>query len=262
MTTSWSDDVVLVTGGTKGIGKATTLQLLERGATVVATYHADTDAAVELETEASETDGTLVVSQFDVSNQSAVDDRISEIFADQGAITRVVNNAGVLAGHLDPLYMMDEDDWDRIMDVNLKGMYNVTRSVLRETIRTDEQLSLTSIVNVSSVGGEIGTKAAASYTASKAGVVGLTKTLAKELSRRDVRVNAVVPGYTDTPMADAISFPGRQREEIITDRSDETLTGRLADPDEIANVIVFLASDQASYVTGASWTVDGGRSIH
>lgn len=258
---SWDSTVMLVTGGTKGIGRATTLQLLERGATVAANYCSDVEAAEELQAAAEQKPGDLVLSRFDVSDQTSVDEHVSSIWEEQGKITHVVNNAGILTDYVDPVHMMDEEDWDRIVDVNLKGMYNVTKCVVRQMVGNRREAPLESVVNVSSIGGMVGIKAETNYAASKSGVLGLTRTLSKELERYDVRVNAIVPGYTKTDIVADFSFPGRSHEELREELRDGLILDRFAEPKEVANVIRFLSSDEASYVTGATWEVDGGRTI-
>ncbi|MEU1463070.1 SDR family NAD(P)-dependent oxidoreductase [Streptomyces sp. NPDC005727] len=234
----------LVTGGARGIGRATVLALAEQGAAVTACYVNESEQVGTLRAELAQlgADGTLVRCDIADHGQAA---RLSAGAREQyGPIDVVVNNAGVIS-HL-PLTDLSPDEWHRVLDTNLSGMYHVIRGALPHLTKA------ASIVNISSAVAHHGMPAAAHYVASKAGVMGLTRALAKELGPRGVRVNCIASGLVETDQMKAVTAEGRAAyEQRISLR-------RLGRPAEIADAVLFLASDAARYVTGATLDVDGG----
>jgi len=239
-----SEDVALVTGGTRGIGRATVRLLAERGATVVANYYSDHDAAERTAQEFADLPGEVTVMQFDVADYDAVAGAVAEIEEDHGDISILVNNAGIMQNTL--LMRMDPAQWQAVVDTNLTGTFNCTREVGRSMVLGDGG----SIVCVSSIAAQHGWAGQSNYAASKAGIEGFVRSLAREMSSGDVRVNAVAPGYTQTELYE-------ERAEGAT--PDDIPMERTADPVEIAEAICFLASDRASYITGETLRADGGR---
>lgn len=242
-----SGEVAVVTGGTRGIGRETAETFAARGATTVATYRADEDAAADARAALAEYEAPTEVVQFDVGDWESVDGAFDRIDAEHGTVTALVNNAGVFERDL--FVRMDPEDWESTIQTNLTGTFNCTRKVARSMLLGDGG----AIVNVTSVAGLRGWAGQAHYAASKAGVVGLTRSLARELADRDVRVNAVAPGYTETSMVEDLAPGGAS----ITDE-EPIPQDRVADPAEIAECIAFLASERASYLTGEVVRVDGG----
>ncbi|PSP80468.1 short-chain dehydrogenase [Halobacteriales archaeon QS_1_68_20] len=250
-------ETVLVTGGTRGIGKEAGRLFLEHGATVVLNYHDDDEAAEQARSDLSSTGpGEVHLGKFDVADEVAVDEAVEAIWEEYGPIRHLVNNAGVLA-NVGPLVGMERDDWDSVVDVNLGGAFNVVRAVGKRMVLAGIDGS---IVNVSSITARRGFPGEIHYGASKGGLVSMTRALARELGRRNIRVNVVLPGYTKTSMADTGHFPGADFEDFREkELSRVPLERRMADPEEVAEVIVFVASDRASYMTGSEIRVDGGR---
>lgn len=246
-----SDEVALVTGGTSGIGRATARLLAARGATVVANYHADETAANETDDELASLRGETAVRRFDVGDYDAVADAVDAVESEHGQITTLVNNAGIMRNGL--LLRMDPADWQEVIDTNLTGTFNCTRAVVRSMVLGEGG----SVVCVGSVAGQRGWPGQANYAASKAGIVGFVQSVSREVSDRDVRINAVAPGYARTDLYEDLA------DDLLADGEDLPAEegipqGRVADPEEIAEAICFLASDRASYVTGEVLRVDGG----
>jgi 3-oxoacyl-[acyl-carrier protein] reductase len=237
----------LVTGASRGIGRAIAVRLSELGARVacvatVAENCADTVAACLAHTEGASAYGV------DVSDTNAVSDLVKEVQAEMGGIDILVNNAGITKDQL--LLRMTEDDFDRVIDVNLKGSWNFLRSTARGLMKTGGRA-----INVASVVGVTGNAGQANYAASKAGVIGLTRSVAKELAGRGVCVNAVAPGFIETDMT-----------ADITDGASEQLKasiplGRIGSPGEVAEAVAWLAGPGGAYVTGQTIIVDGGLSL-
>jgi len=242
----FADDVAVVTGGTKGIGRATVERLAREGATVVATYHSDEEAAGDLADWLGRRDVDGRVRKFDVGDHGAVRAGFDAITDVLGPPTVLVNNAGVMRNGL--LIRMDPDDWQQVLETNLTGAFYCTRAAARRMLRAGGGR----IVNVSSVAARRGWPGQANYAASKAGLIGLTRAVARELGGRSIRVNAVCPGYAGTELYDRLA-DGREPEIEA-----EIPQGRVADPAEIAEAIAFLASPRATYVNGAVLTADGG----
>ena len=229
--------VAVVTGGTSGIGKATALALQKAGCTVY-----------ELSRRAEGVEGLHHISA-DVTDQQAVNDAVAQIMAAEGHIDVLVNNAGITRDGL--IARMKEEDFDAVIDVNLKGTFNCCKAATKIMMKQRSGR----IVNMSSVVGVSGNAGQANYAASKAGVIGITKSLSRELAPRNVTVNAVAPGFIETDMTDALS--DKQREAI----SSRIACGRLGQPEDVANLVKFLASDEAGYITGQVICIDGGMAL-
>jgi len=235
--------VVLVTGGSRGIGRACAVAFGRAGATVVLTYAGNEAAAAE----AVAASGPLARSmRFDVADTAACAAAVDEVVKGAGRIDVLVNNAGVSVDGL--AVRVKDDDWDRQLDTNLKGAFALCRAAARPMMKQRSG----SIVNLASIVGEMGNVGQTAYAASKAGLIGLTKSLARELASRNVRVNAVSPGFIDTDMTAGIG------PELKAKMVEAIPLGRLGTADEVARAVLFLASDAASYVTGEVLKVNGG----
>jgi 3-oxoacyl-[acyl-carrier protein] reductase len=241
-----SGKVALVTGGSRGIGRAIALALGARGAKVVVNYAAREDAARE--TAGQIEDGRGVVAQFDVADAKAVDAAVKKIAEEQGRLDIVVNNAGIAIDGL--LLRVKDDDWARTMAVNLGGAFAVCRTAARYLLKAKEAGR---IINLTSVVGEAGNAGQVSYGAAKAGLIGLTTTLARELASRGITVNAVSPGYIETDMT-AAHIAGDARDKLTA----QIPLGRIGRAEEVADVVAFLAGPEAAYVTGQVIRVNGG----
>jgi 3-oxoacyl-[acyl-carrier protein] reductase len=246
---SLKGQVALVTGAARGIGRATALALAQAGADIAVNYQQSQDAAEALAEELSTAGVKCVLVQADVADSSQVSDMVSKAKAALGGISILVNNAGITRDGL--VMRMSDEDFDAVIATSLRGAFLCSKSVARGMMKARSG----SIINVSSVIGRRGNAGQANYAAAKAGLVGLTKSLARELGPRGVRVNAVAPGYVVTDMTSEL--PEKMKEQIM----GNTPLGRLASPEEIASVIAFLASPAAGYITGAVIPVDGGLGI-
>ncbi|MGI6611451.1 MAG: 3-oxoacyl-ACP reductase FabG [Limnochordia bacterium] len=245
---SLAGKIAIVTGANRGLGRAVAERLAATG-TAVAVCARDIAAAQKVVTELPRTANPSLAVTLDVTSTSSCEAAVAKVLAEFGRIDILVNNAGVTRDAL--MLRMGEDDWDLVLDTNLKGVYRCCKAVLRPMIKARTGC----IVNVSSIVGVIGNAGQANYAAAKAGILGLTKSLAKEVASRNVRVNAVAPGYIETHMTQALPLPQRERlQESIP-------MGRTGRPEEIAAAIAFLASDDAAYITGQTLVVDGGLAM-
>jgi 3-oxoacyl-[acyl-carrier protein] reductase len=235
--------VALVTGASRGIGAAIARSLAEDGLAVGVNYRADRDGAERVARGIEDAGGRALPVQADLAEPGAERSLFDEVETELGAVSVLVNNAGTRADGLSP--QLDDDDWDQVLATNLSAAFRTTRRALRAMLKARHGR----IVNIASVvGGARANPGQANYAASKAGLVALTKTVAAEVARRKVTVNAVAPGFVETELTEGV---GRELIDAVPAR-------RPGSPEEIAACVRFLASDEASYVTGALLTVDGG----
>jgi 3-oxoacyl-[acyl-carrier protein] reductase len=244
-----TDTNVLVTGGTRGIGRAVVEAMADSGARVAFTYRSSSDAADEIAASIRDDDGDAIALQGDVADMDTAQEHVQAVVDEWGSIDVLVNNAGITRDGL--MIRMKEEDWDDVIDTNLKGVFNYCKAAYRPMMG---QRSGT-VVNLSSVVGVTGNPGQSNYAASKAGVIGFSKSLARELASRGVTVNVVAPGYVDTDMTDEL---GDEARESMT---DAVPLGRTADPAEIARAVLFLASPASDYITGHVLHVDGGLAM-
>jgi len=236
----------LVTGASRGIGRAIALRFAAEGAFVVVNYAGNEAAAAETLAAIASAGGSAVLSRFDVGDAAQVDAAVKAIVAERGRIDILVNNAGVTRDNL--LMRLTEDDFDAVVRTNLKGTFLVTKVVSRQMIRQRGGR----IVNMSSVVGEMGNAGQSVYAATKAGILGFTKAMARELASREITVNAIAPGFITTDMTQ--SLPEAARKEF----AERIPLGRFGAPEEVAELALFLASDAAGYVTGQVVGINGG----
>ncbi len=244
---NFKDKKALVTGGLRGIGRAITLMLAEGKADIAIIDIGGEDLEESLREELSKFKSRLLVKRADVSNNQQVKTAVDEILQEfNGQLDILVNNAGITRDNL--LLRMSEDEWDKVIAVNLKGVFNCTQACLRTMVKQKSGV----IVNVASIVGIKGNAGQTNYSASKAGVVGFTKSLAKEVGSRGIRVNAVAPGFIETDMTR--SLPDEVRSKVLP----LIPLGRFGQVEEVASVVVWLASDFSSYLTGEVISIDGG----
>ena len=246
MSSDLIDKIALVTGGGRGIGRAICLELAARGATVIVNYNRSAAAAAEVVALIESAGGSGRPMQTDVSNAEQVAAMFKAITADYGKIDILVNNAGMTRDNV--IMMMKPDDFDIVIETNLRSCWLCCKTAARSMMRKRSG----SIINITSVVGIAGNGGQTNYAASKAGVIGLTKSLAKEVAVRGIRVNAVAPGFIETDMtADLADDLRKKAVEAIP-------LGRMGAPQDIAKAVAFLASDEAAYITGQTLVVDGG----
>ena len=241
--------IALITGAGRGIGRAIAIALAKEGAEVVINYNGSEERAKEVKQTIEENGGKASIYKCNVSDFVACEAMIKDIIKEYGHLDILVNNAGITKDGL--IMKMKEEDFDSVLNVNLKGTFNTIRHSARQMLKQRSG----KIVNISSVSGILGNVGQANYAASKAGVIGLTKTMARELGSRGITVNAIAPGFVDTEMTGVLS------EEIRENACKQIILGRFGKPEDIANTAVFLASDKADYITGQVISVDGGMNV-
>jgi 3-oxoacyl-[acyl-carrier protein] reductase len=237
--------VALVTGGAQGIGKAVALLLARNGADIVVS-DINLEKAEETAKEVQTLGRKAMATKVDVATLSDVEKMVEEILAQFGKVDILINNAGIARDKL--ILRMTEEDWDAVLDINLKGTFNCTKAIVRHMSKQRSG----KIVNIASVVGEMGNAGQGNYAASKAGVIGFTKTIAREFAQRGINVNAIAPGYIETPMTDALSDKVKEELKRLIPMD------RLGKPEDVAEAVLFLVSESANYITGQVLNVNGG----
>jgi 3-oxoacyl-[acyl-carrier protein] reductase len=248
-TLSLENRVALVTGGSRGIGRAIALELAACGAAVVVNYNKSPEAAEEVVKQIQAAGGKAAAHQADVSDFKQAEALVKFAVETFGDLSILVNNAGITRDQL--IMMMPEADWDAVIDTNLKSTFNCSKAAVKHMMRK----RYGRIVSIASVAGQMGNPGQTNYSASKAGQIGFTKALAREIASRNITVNAVAPGFVDTEILGAMS------PQILESALKMVPLARKGQPEEIAYAVAFLASDQAAYITGQVLGVDGGMAM-
>lgn len=243
-----TEKIALVTGASRGIGKAIAMELAKRGATVIVNYSGSEEKAQQTVSEIKKNGGEAVAVKCDVADFAACEKLAKDVIGRYGRLDILVNNAGITRDGL--IMKMSEQDFDSVMDTNLKGTYNMIRHFSRWFLKQKSGR----IINIASVSGVIGNAGQANYSASKAGVIGLTRAVARELSGRGICINAVAPGFIDTDMTRQMSEDAKKGIEAMIPM------GHMGKPEDVARLVGFLA-DEAEYITGQVICVDGGMAI-
>lgn len=238
--------VAVVTGASRGIGKSIAIELAKQGADVVVNYAGSVDRANEVVKEIESLGRKAMSIQCDVSDGESVNAMMKEALEAFGSIDILVNNAGITRDNL--LMRMKDSEWDDVINTNLKGVFLCTKAVTRPMMKQRKGR----IINITSIVGVTGNPGQANYVAAKAGVIGFTKTTAKELAQRNITVNAIAPGFITTDMTDKLT------DEVKNSMLTQIPLGQFGNPEDIANAVVFLASDESNYITGQTLHIDGG----
>lgn len=241
--------IALVTGAGRGIGKAIALALAKQGATVIVNYNGSKERAEEVVQEITGFGGSAKAAGCNISDYTECENMIKNLLSEFGKIDILVNNAGITRDNL--ILKMSEKDFDDVITTNLKGAFNTIKHLSKNFLK----LRGGKIINISSVSGILGNAGQANYSASKAGIIGLTKSIARELSSRNVCVNAVAPGFVETEMTQ------KMPESVLEAAKGSIPLNRLGNVEDIADMVTFLASDAANYITGQVFCVDGGMAI-
>ena len=239
----------IVTGGSRGIGKSIAMTFAKLGANVAITYARSADAANEVAQEIEKAGTKAMAIQADATDFSKAEEVIAKVTDEWGSLDVLINNAGITKDNL--ILRMNEEQWDAVINTNLKSVFNYSKAAAKPMMRARGG----SIVNIGSVVGISGNAGQSNYSASKAGLIGFTKSYAKELASRNIRANVVAPGYITTEMTQDLN------EKVLQSIKDETPLGRAGNPEEVSNVVAFLASDLSSYITGEVIRVDGGMAM-
>jgi 3-oxoacyl-[acyl-carrier protein] reductase len=245
-----SGKTALVTGGSRGIGRAIAIDLAKNGADVAVNYSGNEEKANEVVKEIESLGRKAFAIRANVANADEVNSMVNEVIERFGRLDILVNNAGITKDNL--LMRMKESEWDDVININLKGVFNCTKAVTRQMMKQRSGR----IINIASIVGIAGNAGQANYVAAKAGIIGLTKTTAKELAGRNITVNAVAPGFISTDMTDQL--PEQIRNEMLK----QIPLGRFGEPNDIANMVTFIASDKSSYMTGQTLCLDGGMVMY
>lgn len=243
------DKNCLVTGGSRGIGRNIAIRLASLGANVAITYARSEDAANDVVESIKEQGVEGIAYQADAVDFSKAEEVINAVVSDWGSLDVLVNNAGITRDNL--ILRMNEQQWDEVINTNLKSIFNYSKSATKPMMRARGG----SIINIGSVVGLSGNAGQSNYSASKAGIIGFTKSFAKELASRNIRANVIAPGYILTEMTEKLD------EKVLESIKTETPLGRAGNPEEVSNVVAFLASDLSSYITGEVIRVDGGMAM-
>lgn len=249
MSLSLEGKTALVTGGSRGIGKSIALALADYGTDVTITFANSVDAANQVKEEIQGKGRKSKAIQADAVSFDKAQDVITEITDDWEKLDILVNNAGIARDNL--ILRMSEKEWDQVIDTNLKSIFNYSKAVAKPMMRNRGG----SIINISSVVGISGNAGQTNYAASKSGIIGFTKSYAKELASRNIRANVIAPGYITTEMTDQLD------EDILATIENETPLNRAGDAEEVASTVLFLASDLSTYITGETIRVDGGMAM-
>ena len=241
----------LVTGGSRGIGRGIAIELARRGADVAINYNRSEGPALEVVAEIEKLGRKGVAIQADVSDFAQAGALVKGATEALGGLNILVNNAGITRDRL--LMVMKEDDWNAVINTNLSGVYNVTQQATRALLRNRDTGAR--VINITSVSGMVGVPGQANYSAAKAGIIGFTKAVAKELSKRNILVNCVAPGFIATDMTDELN------DQMLGEAIKMVPCGRIGNVDEISGVVAFLAGPAASYISGQTIVVDGGLTM-
>jgi 3-oxoacyl-[acyl-carrier protein] reductase len=245
----YKGDVVVITGASKGIGVSIAIELAKKGLSVIMNYHSSEEKAIAVSELIKKEQGKSEIKKFDVSNFAEVEKAFEEIIDKYKKIDYLVNNAGIVSDNL--IIKMKEEEFDKVVRLNLYGTFNCSKVAAKYMLK--QRFGV--IVNISSIVGLFGNAGQSNYAASKAGIIGFTKSLAKELGSRNIRVNAVAPGFIETDMTDGLNII---QKKFLTDK---IALKRLGSSQDVANLVAFLLSEEAGYITGETIGINGGLSI-